>query len=161
MKERALQLSAEAWRRLPRSARVAFIGLTNHRVPVGTIGLVHDGAGRVLLLEHRYRPTHPLGLPGGYLKKGEAPADGLRRELREETGLEISVEGGIFDTEYNLAGGYVALALVARATPGPLTFSSEISGGSFMAPEEVPEATYPWHRALIQKWRIAQGGPGA
>jgi len=32
------------------------------------------------------------GLPGGRLHKGELPVDGLKREVREEIGVEITVE---------------------------------------------------------------------
>lgn len=166
MKEPALALAATAWRKLPRRLRVAFLGVANHRVAIGTIGLIHDGAGRVLLLEHRFRPSHPWGLPGGYLRRGEAPEEGLRRELLEETGLQIRVETGIIDTEYNIGGGYVAVALVARAEPRPLVLSSEILSGRFFAPEELEGPgpgggmnAYPWHLELIRKWRIAERSP--
>lgn len=156
MKEHALGVAAAAWRKLPRPLRVAFLGVANHRVAIGTIGLIHDGGGRVLLLEHRFRPSHPWGLPGGYLKKGETPEEGLRRELLEETGLQIRVETGIIDTEYNIGGGYVAVALVAQAEPRPLVLSSEILSGRFCDEGELPDDAYPWHLELIRKWRIAQ-----
>ena len=49
--------------------------------------LVHDRAGRVLLLE-RTRPTGWWQSVTGSLEWGETPFDAARRELREETGLE-------------------------------------------------------------------------
>ena len=54
-------------------------------------GVVRDGAGRILL---SYRLPHRAegGLwefPGGKLDPGEAAVQGLRRELREELGIEI------------------------------------------------------------------------
>ncbi len=54
-------------------------------------GLIHDGRGRVLLLRHV--PSKGWGdawlTPGGRLEEGETVLDGLRREVREEVGLEI------------------------------------------------------------------------
>jgi 8-oxo-dGTP pyrophosphatase MutT (NUDIX family) len=54
-------------------------------------GLLHDGRGRVLLIRH------VLGAgwgdawvtPGGRLEEGETTVDGLRREMREEVGLDV------------------------------------------------------------------------
>ena len=43
----------------------------------------------MLLLNHLLRPKSGWGLPGGFLNAGEQPEDGVRRELREETGLEL------------------------------------------------------------------------
>jgi 8-oxo-dGTP pyrophosphatase MutT (NUDIX family) len=50
-------------------------------------GVIRDGE-RVLLL--RTRNTHKYALPGGGVELGETLEDALRREVREETGIEIS-----------------------------------------------------------------------
>jgi len=46
--------------------------------------------GRILLV--RMRHTGHYTLPGGGINTGERMEDGLRREVREETGIEIQVE---------------------------------------------------------------------
>lgn len=90
-------------------------------------GLIHDGGGRVLLVRHA--PSSTWGdlwvTPGGWLEEGETTTDGLRREVREEVGLEILE---IFLTRIlnetlthgdRVAHVYVAqfVAMAARATP--------------------------------------------
>jgi 8-oxo-dGTP diphosphatase len=50
--------------------------------------LVRDG--RVLIGRRKIEPRFGhWDLPGGFLEEGEEPFEGLRREFREETGLEI------------------------------------------------------------------------
>ena len=56
--------------------------------------VIRDGEGRVLLTR-RPDDRHMGGLwefPGGKVDAGEAPADALVRELREELGVEAAVE---------------------------------------------------------------------
>ena len=54
-------------------------------------GMLIDDGGRVLIT--RRRDDQPLGgmweFPGGKLEPGEAPTDGLARELREELGVDV------------------------------------------------------------------------
>ena len=59
----------------------------HHLVAVGA--LILDKKGKLLLCEHTYRRQYPWGLPGGDLKPGEDPVQGLMREVREETGMII------------------------------------------------------------------------
>jgi ADP-ribose pyrophosphatase YjhB (NUDIX family) len=65
-----------------------FVGYANS-VP-GVEAVCFDPDGRVLLGRRAFDPGKDLwDLPGGFLHEDEHPLDGLRREIREETGLEI------------------------------------------------------------------------
>ena len=63
--------------------------LTHTRFTVTAGAVIFNDEGKVLLLKHRFRAGSGWGLPGGFLEKGEQPIDALRRELREEIGLEV------------------------------------------------------------------------
>ena len=52
--------------------------------------LVFDEAGRVLLARRAREPDRgKWDVPGGFVEEGEDPLDALRRELVEETSLEV------------------------------------------------------------------------
>lgn len=52
--------------------------------------MIHDGA--LLMVQRAHEPGKGLwSLPGGRVKHGEFLADALRREVREETGLDVEV----------------------------------------------------------------------
>jgi 8-oxo-dGTP diphosphatase len=84
------------WRRLPGPARRRLVRLGQRRFTVTAGALIIDDRGRILLLEHVFRPDSGWGLPGGFLGKGEQPEEALRRELREEIALEVDEVEQIF-----------------------------------------------------------------
>ena len=86
-------LLASLWRGSPLFVRRAGVWLTQPRFAVTAGAVVSDERGRVLLLRHVLRKGSGWGIPGGFLNAGEQPEEAVRRELREETGLELdSVE---------------------------------------------------------------------
>ena len=58
-------------------------------IPVSAGALIYDRAGRLLIL----KPTYKSGwtIPGGVMEAdGESPWEACQREVREETGLDVS-----------------------------------------------------------------------
>lgn len=91
-----------------------------HSVSVAAV-IVND-AGELLAAQRcdnsRWEP------PGGVLELDEGIEDGLRREVREETGLDVTIEAltGVYK---NLPRGIVALVFRCRPVGGRLTTSDE------------------------------------
>lgn len=78
----------------PATSRDGFIALLNAGLPTKRIisqGLLRDQDGRVLLCRLTYKAEWDL--PGGVVEVGEAPAQGLVRELEEELGTTFEVKG--------------------------------------------------------------------
>jgi len=112
-------------------------------VSVGVLALVVDDAGRILLVEHTYRSGWYL--PGGGVRRKEALDDAIRRELREEVGVEPTEPPRLQGIYWNFAEGksdYVAVFVVERWSRRPAR-SIEIAADRFFAPDEFPEDTSP------------------
>lgn len=75
----------EAW-----EALLAEGNRTQPRKRVGADVLFRDAAGRILLVNPRYKPDWDL--PGGMAEANEPPLDAARREVKEELGIEF--QGG-------------------------------------------------------------------
>lgn len=83
------KLLAGLWRSAPRFVRRAGVWVVQPRFTVTAGAVVCDESGRVLLLRHVLRKGSGWGIPGGFLRAGEQPEEAVRREVREETGLEL------------------------------------------------------------------------
>ncbi len=72
--------------------RFAYAGLRLYwllrRPEVRGVKCVITDGGRVLLVRHTYGPRG-WDLPGGSMKRGEAPVNAARREMHEELGVSI------------------------------------------------------------------------
>ena len=55
---------------------------------VGSVAIIVDEIGRVLLQERKY-PEGVWGIPGGLMELGESTEDVAKREILEETGYTI------------------------------------------------------------------------
>lgn len=74
---------AEAWQ-----AHLAEGNRTQPRKRVGADVLFRDEAGRLLLVDPRYKPDWDL--PGGMAEANEPPLEAAIREVREELGIEYT-----------------------------------------------------------------------
>lgn len=94
------------------------------RVAVGAIIFKDDN---VLLVKRRNPPAQGLwAIPGGKVRWGETLEQALKREIREETGLEIAIERLVKIVEFlpdrqsNNAYHYIILDFLARVTHGEM-----------------------------------------
>ncbi|MFF0519885.1 NUDIX hydrolase [Actinomadura nitritigenes] len=146
----AHRLLARAWRRLGGRVQWRLARLRHDTFLVYAAGVVRDEQGRILLLRHRLWPEYRAwGLPGGYVNAGERLEDGVAREIREETSLEVEVEG----TPLRVASGFrhrVETYYEARVTGGRLELDpAEILEARWCGPGEVPDEMSVRLRPLV------------
>jgi 8-oxo-dGTP diphosphatase len=84
-----VKIFGRLWKVLPANSRRWLTRRLQTSFTASAAGLVTDAHGKVLLLNHVLRPRSGWGIAGGFLDRGEQPEAALRREIREETGLEL------------------------------------------------------------------------
>jgi len=144
-------LLLKIWKALPNSEllRGSLIWLITPKFLVGVVGVVKNPAGQVLLLKHTYRDKYPWGLPGGWLKRGELPAQALKREIFEETGMTIEVIRPLI-VEGDDEWPRVDLVFLCTAKDGVFSASEEVSSAKFFNIDNLPEIL-PSQKKIIQK----------
>lgn len=119
-------------------------------------GLV-ERDGRLLLARRAIDPGRGMwDLPGGILDEGEHPEDGLRRELREETGLDVE-PGAFLGAWLDPYDGRTILGLTyeAVAPDGEPVAADDVAELHWFAPDELPAAeefAFPSHPEVVSLW---------
>lgn len=104
--------------------------------PTAVIALVHDGAGRVLLLRQNYISTEFCNLVSGYIKPGEDAETTARREILEETGQEV-LELEPVCTRWFPKKQMLMIGFFARVEPHPLHLSGEVDSAAWHPAAEI------------------------
>jgi 8-oxo-dGTP diphosphatase len=108
------------------------------RHSVSVSGVILDDHGRMLLI--RRRDNQHWEPPGGVLELDETIKDGLRREVREETGLDVEPDAltGVYK---NMPRGIVALVFRCKVTGGHLTTNDEVTAFRWADEADVRQLT--------------------
>jgi 8-oxo-dGTP diphosphatase len=152
----AHRLLAGSFRGLRGSLQWRVLWATQHKYIVGVSGVVHDDRGRILVLRHRYWSAAAWGLPGGYMKAGETPAEALAREVREETGLSIR-DVRTVETLWGLRlRAEVHLSACVVEGDAVAVDGGEVLAGRFVAVNDLPAGMLPAHRRRVAIWQAAR-----
>jgi ADP-ribose pyrophosphatase YjhB (NUDIX family) len=93
--------------------------------------------------------------PSGYVDRGEVVEEAARREVEEEIGLRVAIDGlvGLYST----AGEPVILAVyAARVVGGELRVGPEMSEVGVYPPDELPPMAFSHDRCIVTDWRRFQ-----
>ena len=108
---------------------------TSPRHSVSVAAVITDDHDRALLIQRadngHWEP------PGGVLELSETIEDGLCREVREETGLDIEPIAltGIYK---NMTRGIIALVFRCKITGGQLAISNETAAFRWAPADDIP-----------------------
>ena len=115
-------------------------------VKLGAFAVVFDARGRVLLCLRRDRDL--WNLPGGGVEPDETVSEGLVREVREETGLDL--EDVRLQTVRTL-GRHVEVIFTARGIGEPQVMSREITELRWFEIDSMPPEISRDQRNLVTK----------
>jgi ADP-ribose pyrophosphatase YjhB (NUDIX family) len=124
-------------------------------VPGAQAVIVRDG--KVLLGRRRFDPGKGRwDLPGGFLHEGEDAVEGLRREVREETGLEIEPLSilGIWNEPY-WERDVLCLTWLARPVGGDERAGDDLVELRWFSAADRPhgnELAFPTFEDVLTRW---------
>jgi 8-oxo-dGTP diphosphatase len=136
------------WKRIPSRLRLLIIRLTQKKFTASVAVVITNRDGKVLLLEHILRPGSGWGIPGGFIEHGEQPDAAIRRELLEETGLELE---NVKMLRVRTLNRHIEMLFRAETGGTPRVLSREIKGFEWFLPEAMPAEMSPAQKATVEK----------
>lgn len=107
---------------------------------VSVAALVTNDKGEILLVNSPWRGWE---YPGGLIEPGETFQEALKREVREEAGVEIEITGFVGICK-NVGKDIVNIDFTAKYISGNLTTSEESTEVTWATPEDAMELiTFP------------------
>ncbi len=132
----------------------AACGFVHYRNPAPAAGVALVENGAVLLVKRRHDPYRGLWtLPSGFVEGGEDVRETAAREAREETGLEVSIEGLLsVETCFDDPRGDAILVLFrGRRTGGALAAGDDAEEARFFPLDSLPPIAFEAHRKALRE----------
>lgn len=121
---------------LPKNIQRIVMRVMQDKFLVGVTGVILNESHEILLFKHSYR-AHAWSLPGGYLKRGEHPSEGLEREIKEESGLTVSVDE-VLKTRTDRGGAQLDIFYIGVLIGGEFVQSPEVTEYGFFSQDRMP-----------------------
>lgn len=115
---------------------------------VSVAAIVVNENDEILLLNHVLRSDLSWGIPGGFIANGEQPEAAVRREIREETGLELE---NIKMIRVRTMNRHIEILFRASPIGTAKAQSLEINELGWFKANEMPEKMSHIQKQLIEK----------
>ncbi|MFZ5391164.1 MAG: NUDIX domain-containing protein [Patescibacteria group bacterium] len=131
-------------------------GFIFYQNPKATAGVVIVKNGRVLLGKKASGPKKgQWNIPGGFLEAGEHPLQGAKREVKEETGLNIRIVKllDIFKSRYYTGDHCVNIFYLAEIISGTPKAGDDLGELKWFEPNKLPKKmAFKDNEAALKAW---------
>jgi 8-oxo-dGTP diphosphatase len=127
--------------------------MSTPRNPYPTVDVVVEVGGGIVLVE-RKNPPHGWALPGGFIDYGERVEDAARREMMEETGLEVELVhllGVYSDVDRDPRHHTLTVVYVGRADGTPRG-GDDAARAEIFDPERLPSPLCFDHARVVRDY---------
>jgi len=111
---------------------------------IGVGALIHRG-GKIVVVKRENEPAKGLwSIPGGLLELGERVHEGVKREVMEETGLDVEIDrlldvidNIVYDDDGKICYHYVLIDYLCSSSQGDLTAATDVTEAQWIKLKDV------------------------
>ena len=119
---------------------------------VACIGFITQG-DKILLGQRGFSPHKGLWvLPGGFVEYGEHPQDAVKREVLEETGLQVAV-GDVIDVFHTSGGSTITIAYHATIIKGTMRPHDDVVALDWFTRDNLPKLAFLSTNKVVERWQ--------
>ncbi len=126
-----------------------------YKIPSITVDGILVDNGKILLVKRGRDPFKDYyALPGGFVEYGETVEDAIKREIQEETGLEVVIRGilGIYSSPNRDPRGHtISIVFVLEKKGGNLRAGDDASNVEFIDIKKLPQLAFD-HGKIISDY---------
>lgn len=141
----------------PACPACGFVYYTDPKVAAGAL-LVEDRS--VLLVRRTVDPyIGAWSIPAGFVNAFEDPAQAAARECREETCLEVQVDGlyEMITGREHPRGADIFLVYLAKRVGGTLRAADDADGAAWFSLDDLPQLAFQSTRRILEKLKSGTG----
>jgi len=136
-------------------------GYVYYNNPVPGCAVILEKEGKILLCQRKY-PPFPEGwtLPSGFLEADETPQECARREVKEETNLEIKLSEvfGVYAAGDDPRTKVTLIVFLGKILGGQAEPGDDAKALAFFSPAEIPQnIAFAAHRQVIREFYRMKG----
>lgn len=131
-------------------------GFVHWNNPIPVVGGIVEHDGHIILVRNVGWPAHWYGLVTGFLEANEMPEEAILREVKEETGLEATLESFVGMYEFHRRNQLLIIYHLRARSNEVQPMAGEIADYKWVAIEEVRPWTAGTGRALAD-WLRSRG----
>lgn len=128
-------------------------GHIHFQEPKVAAGVLVTKEGKILLVRRIMEPKRGMwSLPAGFVDAGEDPAVAAVREVLEETGLTIAIDGllDVFYGEEHPNGASIIIVYRGRIASGQLQAGDDVDAVDFFDPADLPQLAFEATRKAVE-----------
>lgn len=146
------KIVGKVWKIMPYRMRIKVVRSVQKKFTVSVVAIVTNEKNEILILDHYFRPGASWGLPGGFIDPYEQAENGIRREIKEETDLELE---NLSLLKVRTIGKHLEILFIAEGVGKAKVNSQEIKELGWFAldnlPENMGETQLEWIDTYLQK----------